>query len=40
MKYLIILGDGMADYPVAALQNRTPLEAAKMSIDYLRSIVM
>lgn len=36
MKYLIILGDGMADYPVAALQNRTPLEAAdKPHMDAL-----
>lgn len=36
MKFLIILGDGMADYPVAALQNRTPLEAAdKPHMDAL-----
>lgn len=28
MKYVIVLGDGMADYPVAELGNRTPLEAA------------
>lgn len=27
-KYLILLGDGMADYPVPELGNRTPLEAA------------
>jgi len=29
MKYIIILGDGMADEPVAKLGNRTPLQAAK-----------
>ncbi|MDR0541391.1 MAG: cofactor-independent phosphoglycerate mutase [Dysgonamonadaceae bacterium] len=29
MKYIIILGDGMADEPIPALGNRTPLQAAK-----------
>ena len=29
MKYLIILGDGMADEPLAALGGKTPLEYAK-----------
>ena len=29
MKYLIILGDGMADEPIPALDNRTPLQAAQ-----------
>ena len=28
MKYVIVLTDGAADYPVAALGDRTPLEAA------------
>ncbi len=28
MKYIVILGDGMADEPLAALEDRTPLEAA------------
>lgn len=28
MKYALILGDGMADYPVSALGGRTPLEVA------------
>ena len=28
MKYLIILGDGMADEPIPALGNKTPLQAA------------
>ena len=36
MKYIICLGDGMADYPVEALGNRTPLEAAdKPYMDYV-----
>jgi len=29
MKYVIILGDGMADYPLPELEGKTPLEAAK-----------
>lgn len=29
MKYIVMLGDGMADYPVEALDGRTPLEVAK-----------
>lgn len=29
MKYVIILGDGMADYPVARLGGKTPLQAAR-----------
>ncbi|MFV2041328.1 MAG: cofactor-independent phosphoglycerate mutase, partial [Candidatus Hydrothermarchaeales archaeon] len=29
MKYIILLGDGMADYPLTELGGRTPLEAAK-----------
>lgn len=28
MKYVIVLGDGMADEPIESLGNRTPLEAA------------
>ena len=28
MKYIIIVGDGMADYPIAELENKTPLQAA------------
>lgn len=36
MKHMIILGDGMADYPVAQLGNRSPLQAAlKPNIDFL-----
>ena len=29
MKYIILLGDGMADYPLPELDNRTPLQAAE-----------
>ena len=28
MKYILLIGDGMGDVPVAALGGRTPLEAA------------
>ena len=36
MKYAVILGDGMADYPSKALGGRTPLEVAnKPNIDDL-----
>ena len=28
MKYILIIGDGMADYPIKDLQGRTPLEVA------------
>ncbi len=38
MKYLIILGDGMADYPVEELGGATPLDkAVKPHMDYLAS---
>ncbi len=30
MKYVIILGDGMADYPIKELNNKTPLEVANI----------
>lgn len=29
MKYIVLLGDGMADYPVAELGGKTPLECAR-----------
>lgn len=36
MKYIIIIGDGMADYPIARLSGRTPLMAArKPAIDRI-----
>lgn len=36
MKYIVILGDGMSDYPVDELGGKTPLEVAKKpTIDYM-----
>ncbi len=36
MKYLVILGDGMADYPVTKLDGKTPLQCSrKPNIDRL-----
>ncbi len=36
MKYVVILGDGMADYPIKELGDKTPLEVAKKdTIDEL-----
>lgn len=36
MKYLIILGDGMADEPIASLGNKTILQAAEIpTIDFM-----
>ncbi|MBS4021126.1 MAG: cofactor-independent phosphoglycerate mutase [Dethiobacter sp.] len=36
MKYVVILGDGMADYPVAQLGGKTPLQRAHIpNMDYL-----
>lgn len=36
VKYLLIIGDGMADHPVDALGGKTPLEASeKAAIDFL-----
>jgi len=36
MKYVVILGDGMADYPMPELDNKTPLQYAKKpNIDML-----
>jgi 2,3-bisphosphoglycerate-independent phosphoglycerate mutase len=28
MKYIILVGDGMGDFPLPDLDNKTPLEAA------------
>ncbi|MFT3753324.1 MAG: cofactor-independent phosphoglycerate mutase [Paludibacter sp.] len=39
MKYLIILGDGMADEPIASLDNKTCLQAAnKPNIDKIAAL--
>ena len=36
MKYLLIIGDGMADNPVEQLGGKTPLQAARIpTIDRL-----
>ncbi len=36
MKYLLLVGDGMGDYPIQELRNRTPLEAAHTpAMDYI-----
>jgi len=36
MKYIVIIGDGMADYPLVQLGNKTPLQAAqKPAMDEL-----
>src|SRR4030042_6475616 len=38
MKYVLIVGDGMADYPVPELGNLTPLQAArKPNMDDIAS---
>lgn len=38
MKYIVVLGDGMADLPIEKLGGKTPLEAAyKPTMDYLAS---
>lgn len=38
MKYIIVLGDGMADEPIAELGNKTPLQAADTPVmDWLAS---
>lgn len=36
MKYIVLVGDGMADYPIDELGNKTPLEAAKIpNMDHI-----
>lgn len=36
MKYIIVIGDGMADYPIQELGNRTPLEIARTpNMDFI-----
>ena len=37
MKYIIVLGDGMADEPIEALDNKTPLECANTPMMELLS---
>ena len=36
MKYIVLVGDGMADRPLSELDNRTPIEAARTpNMDYI-----
>lgn len=36
MKYVVLVGDGMADYPIEALDSKTPLEASHTpNIDFI-----
>ena len=36
MKYIVLVGDGMADYPIKELQDQTPLEAARTpNMDFI-----
>jgi 2,3-bisphosphoglycerate-independent phosphoglycerate mutase len=36
MKYIVLVGDGMADYPIEGLGKKTPLEAAKTAnMDFI-----
>jgi len=36
MKYIVLVGDGMADYPIKELGDRTPLEVARTpNMDYI-----
>ena len=36
MKYIVVLGDGMADYPVKELNDKTPLQYANTpTMDYM-----
>ena len=38
MRYLLVVGDGMADYPVPELDNMTPLQVAhKPNMDAIAS---
>ena len=32
MKYILIIGDGMADNPVPSLENKTPLQTANIPV--------
>ena len=39
MKYIVLIGDGMADEPIARLDGRTPMSAAaKPYMNYLASM--
>ena len=38
MKYIIVLGDGMADEPIGNLGGRTPLQAADTKIPVCKGV--
>jgi hypothetical protein len=38
MKYIVLLGDGMADYPVKRLGGRTPLQVALSDIELIEAM--
>ena len=38
MKYVVVLGDGMADYPIPELGDKTPLEYAQTPVDQLSKV--
>jgi 2,3-bisphosphoglycerate-independent phosphoglycerate mutase len=39
MKYIVLVGDGMADYPIKELDNRTPLEVAQTpNMDFIARV--
>ena len=39
MKYVVVLGDGMADWPLEELQGRTPLDYAQTPVmDELAAV--
>lgn len=36
MKYIVLIGDGMADYPIKELDDKTILQAARIpAMDYI-----
>ena len=38
MKYVVVVGDGMADYPLKVLKDKTPLEVASTpNMDFIAS---
>jgi 2,3-bisphosphoglycerate-independent phosphoglycerate mutase len=38
MKYVVVIGDGMADYPLEELKGKTPLQTAQIpNMDYIAS---
>ena len=41
MKYILVIGDGMADAPIAALDNKTPLEyLTELRMERARQLII